>query len=217
MPAATARSRKSKSVSYDIHPGVAMVQKCIVDLKSKTGRTLEQWIALINKSGPKDAKACREWLKAEHGLGTNYASWLTDWAAGKGHEDADPKLYLKAAARYVQAMYAGKKAALAPINDALIALGRSLGSDVKVSPCQTMVPLYRAHVFGQIKPSTNTRVDLGLALAKHTGKLPKRLIDTGGLAKKDRITHRFEITSIDDIDADVKKWLEIAYDLDAPK
>jgi hypothetical protein len=40
------------------------------------------------------------------------------------------------------------------------------------------------------------------------------MIDTGGLAKKDRITHRFEITSIEEIDEEVKKWLKTAYELD---
>jgi hypothetical protein len=78
-----------------------------------------------------------------------------------------------------------------------------------------MVPLYRNHVFAQIKPATNTRIDLGFALAQHKGKLPKRLIDTGGLAKKDRITHRIELKSVDEIDVEVKKWLTAAYDLDA--
>src|ERR1041384_645465 len=86
------------------------------------------------------------------------------------------------------------------------------GADVKVCPCQTIVPLYRKHVFAQIKPTTRTRIDLGLAL-KDT-KVPKRLIDTGGLAKKDRITHRIEITSMKDIDAEAKKWLKTAYEMD---
>ena len=67
-------------------------------------------------------------------------------------------------------------------------------------------------VFAQIKPTTRTRIDLGLAL-KGT-KVSKRLIDTGGLAKKDRITHRIEITSLKDIDAEVKKWLRIAHEMD---
>jgi hypothetical protein len=77
-----------------------------------------------------------------------------------------------------------------------------------------MVPFYRNHVFAQIKPSTNTRVDLGFALAHYKGKLPKRLVDTGGLAKKDRITHRIEIKSVAEIDDEMKRWLKIAYDLD---
>jgi len=76
------------------------------------------------------------------------------------------------------------------------------------------VPLYREHVFAQIKPTTNSRIDLGFALTYYKGKLPKRLIDTGGLAKKDRITHRIEITAADQIDDEVKKWLKTAYDLD---
>jgi hypothetical protein len=120
--------------------------------------------------------------------------------------------YLKQAAENVDAMYAGPREPLRPIYDRLLALGRSLGNDVKVCPCQTMVPLYRKHVFAQIKPTTQTRIDLGLAL-KDT-KVPKRLIDTGGLAKKDRITHRIEIASVKDIDAEVKKWLKFAYEMD---
>lgn len=45
-------------------------------------------------------------------------------------------------------------------------------------------------------------------------EIAQTLIDTGGLAKKDRITHRMEITSTAEIDAEVKKWLKTAYDLD---
>jgi hypothetical protein len=45
--------------------------------------------------------------------------------------------------------------------------------------------------------------------------MPKRIIDTGGLAKKDRITHRIELNSVNEIDAEVKKWLRTAYGLDA--
>jgi len=61
----------------------------------------------------------------------------------------------------------------------------------------------------------NSRIDLGFALAHFKGKLPKRMIDTGGLAKKDRIAHRLEITAAEQIDGEAKKWLKTAYDLDA--
>lgn len=33
--------------------------------------------------------------------------------------------------------------------------------------------------------------------------------------RKDRITHRIEITSAAEIDGEMKKWLKTAYDLDA--
>ena len=77
------------------------------------------------------------------------------------------------------------------------------------------MPLYSEHVFAQIKPTTNSRIDLGLALTHYKGKLPKRIIDTGGLAKKDRITHRIELKSTDQIVSEVKKWLKTACDVDA--
>jgi hypothetical protein len=68
-------------------------------------------------------------------------------------------------------------------------------------------------VFAQIKPSTNTRIDLGFALGNM--KTPKRLIATGGYEKKDRITRRIEVKSKADFDDELKRWLKKAYEMDA--
>jgi Domain of unknown function (DUF5655)/Domain of unknown function (DUF4287) len=204
-------SRKAESL-YSVHPGVAMVQKWVTELPQKTGRSLEQWIKLIKKSGPRTEKERREWLKTEHGMGTNSAWWIAERAEGKTSELDDPDAYLKAAAGYVEAMFAGSKAELRPLYDKLLKLGLAAGKEAKACPCATIVPLYRNHVFAQIKPTTRTRIDMGFALKdmKPTG----RLIDTGGFAKKDRITHRIPISSLADIDDEVKHWLKFAYDLD---
>jgi hypothetical protein len=204
---------KSESL-YGVHPSVAMVQKWLAEMKQETGRSMEEWLALVKKEGPKDEKSRREWLKSKHKLGTNKASWIAERAEGKGWEDT-AEAYLKTAVRYVEEQFAGPKEKLRPIYEELLALGKSLGGDVKACPCRTMVPLYREHVFAQIKPTTNSRIDLGFALTHYKGKLPKRLIDTGGLAKKDRITHRMEITAADQVGGEVKKWLKTAYELDA--
>jgi len=109
-------------------------------------------------------------------------------------------------------MFGGPKAALRPLYDELLQLGLGLGKDVKACPCQTIVPLYRNHVFAQIKPATRTRIDLGFALGAR--KAEGRLLDTGGYAKKDRITHRIPLESVADIDNEVKRWLKIAYEED---
>lgn len=200
---------------YDVHPGVAMVQKSMAKLKEETGRSLEEWIAVLKRDGPKGEKLRREWLITKQKVGTRDASWIAERADGKGGDLDTPETYLKAAVGYVEEQYGGPKEKLRPIYDELLKLGRSMGDDVKVCPCKTIVPIYREHVFAQIKPTTNSRVDFGFALTHYKGKLPKRLIDTGGLAKKDRITHRIEMTSASQVDAEVKKWLKKAYDLDA--
>ena len=208
----TASVPRKKSI-YSVHPGVLMTQKWVAELKEKTGRTLEEWLAHIKKAGPKEEKERRAWLKEKHGLGTNTASWLAERAEGKGEESSDPDRYLEAAERDVEKMFSGGKAKLRPLYDALLKLGLKTGKEAKACPCQTIVPLYRNHVFAQIKPTTQTRIDLGFALGDT--KLTSRLIDTGGYAKKDRITHRIPITSMEDIDDEVRHWLKVAYDRDA--
>jgi hypothetical protein len=190
-----------------------MTQKWVSTLKDRTGRSLDEWLALLKESGPKGEKEQRQWLRREHQMGMNSAFWIAERAAGKTDETGDPETYLQAAEQYVEKMYSGKKADLRPLYDKLLALGFSMGKDVKACPCQTMVPLYRRHVFAQIKPSTQTRIDMGFALGALKGQ--GRLVETGGYAKKDRITHRIPISSPADIDGEVKRWLRVAYEGDA--
>ena len=211
MPKSTSNAKK-KSI-YSIHPGVLMTQKWIAELKEKTGRSLDEWLRHIKKSGPKTERERRDWLKSEYGLATNTAWWLAERAEGKGESLGNPDLYLEEAARYVEQMFSGGKARLRPIYDELLKLGLKTGKEAKACPCQTIVPLYRNHVFAQIKPTTNTRIDMGFALGDMKPK--GRLIDTRGFAKKDRITHRIPISSLEEIDDEVKHWLKMAYDRDA--
>lgn len=197
---------------YSVHPGIAMVQKWLRELPEKTGRSLEEWIALTRASGPPTEKERREWLKKEHKFGTNSASWIAERAEGKGAEEDSPEAYLQAAERWVDAMFSGPRAALRPLYDQLLKLALSLGKEAKASPGKTVVSLYRNHVFAGIKAATNTRIDLGLALGNM--KTPRRLIDTGGYEKKDRITRRIEVKSKADINDELKRWLKKAYEMD---
>ena len=197
---------------YSVHPSVAMAQKGVASLKQNTGRSLEEWLKLIRNSGPSTEKERRAWLKSEHRLGLNYASWIVARAGGEDDDFSSPEAYIDAAEKYVKAMFSGGKAGLRPIYDALLKLGLGLGKDAKASPCKTMVPLYRKHVFAQIKPTTQTRIDLGFALGARPAE--GRLIDTGGFAKKDRITHRIPISSLAEIDDEVKHWLRMAFEED---
>jgi hypothetical protein len=195
-----------KNSVYTLHPAFAMEESSLASLRERTGRTLDQWIQIVTKSGPATQKERIAWLKEGHGITTNYAMWIAKRADGEGGaSDYDPDAM-------VEAMFAGKKAGLLPIYDAMLALAFGLGKEVRVSPCKTMVPFYRKHVFAQVKPSTATRVDIGFALRdlQPTGKL----ISTGGFDKGDRITHRIPVASVQEIDKEVRKWLKHAYEMD---
>jgi hypothetical protein len=199
-------------VQYAVHPAVAHGQAIIAGLADSTGRSLPQWLKLVAAQKLEERRAIMAWLKQAHGLGMSSAMLIAEAATG-GAEALGAGGYLRAAPGYVEALFAGPKAALRPLYEDLTNLALRLGRDVKISPTKTMVPLYRKHVFAQLKPSTRTRLDLGLALGGL--KASGRLIDTGGFAKKDRITHRIAIGSAADIDAQTRDWLKRAYELDA--
>lgn len=205
---------KLKPITFGIHPGVAMVQKWVAELKAKTGRSLEEWCAHIQEEGPDDLPARREWLKSKYKLGTNTAWWLAERADGRPTWDESPESYRAAAPTYVDEMFAGPKASLRPVAEALMRLAWDVADDIKFCPCKTIIPFYREHVIAQIKPATKTRIDFGLALGKGYPFTP-RVQDTGGIAKKDRITHKIEISTLSDIDVEVEGWLRKAYDRDA--
>jgi hypothetical protein len=198
---------------YSPHPSIAYAQAGLRTIEEKTGRSIDEWVKYINKNGPKTQSERKQWLKEEFDLGTNQARWLAEYSSGGSNDWFDEKSYLRMAEGYVETMYAGKKEALRPLYDKLLNVSLAIGKEATASPCATMVPIYRNHVIAQIKPSTNSRIDMGFALGdlKPTG----RLIDTGGYAKKDRITHRIAISTLSDIDNEVKLWLKKAYDRDS--
>src|SRR5688572_733081 len=116
---------------YSVHPSIAYGQAILRNLEEKTGKTSKQWVGIAKKQGSTDKNMLAEWLKKEHGLGSTTAFWIAEQALG-ADDDTNPDVYLANAPKYVDKMYSGIKAALRPIHDALVELGRSLGPDVKV-------------------------------------------------------------------------------------
>ena len=174
------------------------------NLPAKTGRTFEEWIDLTREKGPASRKERIAWLKSEHGIGTVTANFIAADAEGRSmaEEYADENALL-------DGMYAGERAALRPLYDELAKTARKLGPEVELTVCKTYVGIRRGRQFGMIRPTTRTRVDLGLVLpgAKAAGRL-----QNAGSIGNDRMTHRIEIASRKDIDAELKKWLRAAFD-----
>jgi hypothetical protein len=196
---------------YDVHPGVAMVQKWVAELPAKTGRSLEQWAEVLRATPEGSRKDRVAVLKEAHGLGTVTAEQIFEYTFGQQTWDGDPASYLRSADAYVAAQYAGPKAALLPIFETVVAFARSLG-DVRVCPCKTIVPLYRKRVFAELRAATRTRIELALALGEVPFEAP---LEQNPRAKgNDRLRHRIALTRVADFDAGVKKWLRAAFRAD---
>ena len=195
---------KVEGTVYSVHPAYDRMESFRRNMKERTGKELPEWVRILNKEGPTERREAVKWLKGEHGFTSNYADFVAQYRDGEaGIENYRPD-------QLVDAQYSAKKGHLRPIYDELLKLGFSLGKDVKACPCKTYVPLYRKNVFAHIIPATMKRVDLGLALGDEP--FSERLIDTGGLKKGDRITHRIPIESVDDIDSFVTDAFRRAYD-----
>lgn len=92
-----------------------------------------------------------------------------------------------------------------------VAAARKLGKDVTPNARKTYVSLVRKRQFGAIQPSTADRVDLGLVLpgVGARGRLEVTTTVGGG-----RVTHRIALRSPKDVDAEVRRWLTVAYERD---
>lgn len=186
---------------YQLHPSYAYQQGILDNLKAKTGRSYAEWLAELQRQKLETESAQRDYLKKDMRLGTQQAALIAERAQGKGRaEDYRPEAL-------VAQMFAGKPALL-PVYEQVLDFALSL-SGVQASPCATIVPLYRGHVFAQLKPASKSRLELGLCLRGEP--FSGRLKDTGGSAKKDRITHRIDLATAADFDTFAQHWLHEAW------
>src|SRR5436190_21385055 len=99
----------------------------IANLPAKTGKSMDEWLAIAAKSGKAKHGEIVKYLKAEHGLTHGYANQVALRAVAAANPEPaghDP----------VAAQYAGDKAALRPIYDALLKAVRAFGADGDVFP-----------------------------------------------------------------------------------
>lgn len=171
----------------------------IANMPDKTGKPLEDWVAIVAKSGAAKHGEIVKLLKAEHGMTHGFANLVAhkarEVAEGGGETDL------------VASQYAGPKEALRPIYDAIADFVKSLGSDAELAPKKSYVSFRRSKQFGLVQPSTRTRVDLGINL-KDVEPIG-RLESSGSFNAM--VSHRIKLETVEDVDDEVKDWLRIAY------
>jgi predicted transport protein len=105
-------------------------------------------------------------------------------------------------------MFAGDKATLRPIFDALLGAVLGFGDDVERAPKKGYVSLRRKTQFATLHPSTKVRFDVGLKLK---GVPPKGRLEAAG-SWNGMVTHRVRLESPAAVDEELVGWLRQAYD-----
>lgn len=182
----------------DKDPAVAKMEANIAE---KTGRAVPEWLKVVRQSGLQKHGEIVKFLKTEHGFTHGYANLVAHQAlqSGAAHQEDDD---------LVAAQYAGDKAKLKPIYDAIVKTVKGFGKDVELAPKKAYVSLRRKKQFALIQPSTKTRVDLGVNLKSRE---PEGRLEASGSFNA-MVSHRVRLESAKEVDAELGAWLRAAYD-----
>lgn len=161
-----------------------MTDAVAASMLARTGRTLEQWVAVVEAEGPDplDQKAVRAFLKQAHGIAQN-SQWAIAFAVAEKHGWRMPTVE-----QFTDELYSGKKAVLRPLHDAVVAEALDLGDDVEVQGRATYIPVVRATQLAAIAPGPRTTLRVGLRLR---GEIPddERLAAAKGFAQATHWLH----------------------------
>jgi hypothetical protein len=173
-----------------------MIRAVVRNLPEKSGRSLDEWVALVASKGPKSRKSRVEWLKNVHHLG-HVTAQIVAGEADRSLEKYDDRR------RLVAGLFGGPKAPARTIYEALLAASEKL-PEVRVSPCKTYVSLVRARQFARIKPRGRNRIDLYLDLEPRSELSPRLERVRGSLAR------RVTLSDPSDVDGEIRGWLRAA-------
>lgn len=185
-------------------PNAAVITQ-LNNIQAKTGKTIAELHAAVAASGAAKHGEKRSWLMAQFKLGYGDANTVVHFI-----DKSLPTLGAAPAAAAetvdaLDAIYAGKKAALRPLHEALMAEISKLG-EFETAPKKAYLSLRRSKQFAMVGPATASEIEIGLnckTLAEH----PRlKLLPPGQMCQA---TTR--ISDATQIDEPLLGWLRDAY------
>ncbi len=176
-------------------------QTQIANIEKNTGKTLKQWIDIVNNSGLSKHGELVGFLKEKHGFTHGNANAVVHFAkqshAGAAENSDD----------LITDQYKGKEN-LKLWYDKILTEVLKLGQDVEVAPKKAYVSLRRKKQFALIQPSTKERLDIGLNI---------KGVSTSGMAAaagswNAMCTHRIKVEDEKAINKELFNWIKQAYD-----
>ena len=177
----------------------------LANIQKRTGRTLDDFARVIRASGLTKHGEIREMLKRDHGLGHGDANTLVHVTLKSDGESAAAAAGLSSD-DVLAAIYAGPKAALRPVHDAVMTAINTFGP-FETAPKKGYVSLRRKKQFAMIGPATNTRVEVGLNMKDVPGTARLQAMPPGGMCQ-----YKVRIGDVKEVDAELVAWIRRAYE-----
>lgn len=170
------------------------------NLPEKTGKTLAQWMSLLNEQQLEKHGKIVSFLKSDWQVTHGFANLIAHEYLNQQGE-AEPDL--------IASQYSKGKEALLPIYQKLLSSIEAFGPDLEVAPKKAYVSLRRKKQFAIIQPSTKTRLDVGINLKD--ADTSQRFEASGSFNAM--VSHRVRITDINQLDDELLDFLRKAYDV----
>ncbi|MEO7982978.1 MAG: DUF4287 domain-containing protein [Bacteroidota bacterium] len=173
----------------------------MANIEKSTGKKLNDWVTVVNKSGFTKHGELVSFLKAKHGFTHGNANMVVHYAkqshAGAAENSDD----------LISEQYKGKEN-LKPWYDKIMAAINKFGKDVEIAPKKAYVSLRRKKQFAIIQPSTKERLDVGLNIK---GVAYSENVEEGSKWNA-MCTHRIRIENVNDVNKDLLAWIKKAYE-----
>jgi predicted transport protein len=177
-------------------------EKTMIDnLFKNTGKTLEQWVEIVDDRNFAKHGEIIKFLKEEHSFTHGFANLVAHKARKSDAGSATDQHSL------IELQYKGKEH-FRPLYDKLMHLISAFGPDVEVSPKNAYVSLKRKKQFAILQPATRTRFEIGLNIK---GQEPEGILHAITTPNA-MCSHKINLTDESDLTADVINWLKTAYE-----
>ena len=182
------------------------------NIQGKTGRTLAQLAQELAGSDLAKHGAKRQWLMEKFKLGYGDANTAVT-VIGQGITEVPGDAAGMAAASAtaagddpLAAIYAGPKAALLPLHEAVIKLVRGFG-EFEEAPKKTTVSLRRKKQFAMVGPATKSAIEVGINHKSLPGHERLKAMPAGGMCQ-----YTTRVSAVGEVDQTLAGWLKAAYD-----
>ena len=179
------------------------IQTQLDNIQKKTGMSLAELSAFIQKSGLSKHGEIREMLKQKLGLGHGDANMLVHHVL---KSDGSSAAEGKSIDAVVDEIYTGPKAGFRPIHEKLMKEIGKFG-EFEIVPKKGYVSLRRKKQFAMIGPKTNTRFEVGIN-AKEFRKSARLLEQPRG----SMCNYIVNLTDAKEVDSELVAWLKSAYE-----
>jgi predicted transport protein len=173
----------------------------LLNLQKNTGKTLEEWIALVKKEKFEKHGQILTFLKEKHGFTHGFANLVALKSRGSDAGSIENKDTL------IDKQYEGK-AHFRPLYESLMKQILDFGNDIEIAPKNAYVSLRRKKQFAILQPATKSRFEIGINLKGEPADGILEIITSPNAM----CSHKINLTDIKDLNDEVLSWLKKAYD-----